>query len=69
MDRAGARGALDGLAAVNWAALGHAYGSAEDVPFLLRQVRSADPKVRKDALHELWFTIVHQGTRWRAHPL
>jgi hypothetical protein len=25
-----------------------------------------DPKVREDALHELCFTIVHQGTRyWR----
>jgi hypothetical protein len=57
---------LEGLEAVNWAALGHAYGSAEDVPQLLGQVRSADPKVRKDAVQELCSTIVHQGTRYSA---
>ncbi len=57
---------LEGLDAVNWAALGHAYGSAEDVPRLLRQVRSTDPKIREDGLHELCFTIVHQGTRYSA---
>jgi len=57
---------LEGLEAVNWAALTHGGGSAEDVPRLLRQVRSADPKVREDALHELCFTIVHQGTRYSA---
>jgi hypothetical protein len=52
---------LEGLEAVDWAALGHAYGSAEDVPWLLRQVRSADPKVRQDALDELFFTIAYQA--------
>ena len=57
---------VEGLNAVNWAALGHAYGSAEDVPGLLRQVRSTNPKLRDDALHELFFTIVHQGTRYSA---
>jgi hypothetical protein len=36
------------LEAVNWATLGHAFGSAEDVPWLLRQVRSTDPKVREE---------------------
>jgi hypothetical protein len=57
---------LEGLEAVSRAALGHAYGSAEDVPQLLRQGALRDPKVREDALHELCFTIVHQGTRyWR----
>jgi hypothetical protein len=57
---------LEGWEAVDWAALGHAYGSAEDVPWLLRQVRSTDPKVRQETLHELFFTIVHQGTRYSA---
>ena len=57
---------LEGLEAVNWAALRHAYGSAENVPWLLRQLRSADPKVRNDALSELYSTIVHQGTRYSA---
>jgi hypothetical protein len=63
----GAQGA-GGVEAVSRAALGHAYGSAEDVPQLLRQVRSATRKVREDALHELYFTIVHQGTRYRRPP-
>jgi hypothetical protein len=57
---------LEGLDGIDWAALGHAYGSAEDVPELLRQLRSSDPKVRNDALHELVSTIVHQGTRYSA---
>jgi hypothetical protein len=57
---------LEGLEAVNWAALGHAYGPAEDVPRLMRQVRSADPNVCEYALRELCFTIVHQGTRYSA---
>ena len=57
---------LEGLGRVDWAALEHAYGSAEDVPWLLRQLRSADPKVREETLHELFFTIIHQGTRYQA---
>jgi hypothetical protein len=32
----------------------------------LRRVRSADPKVCEGALHELCFTIVHQGSRYSA---
>ena len=40
-DRCWERRVLEGLEAVSRAALGHAYGSAEDVPQLLRQVRSA----------------------------
>jgi HEAT repeat protein len=55
---------LAGLEAVNWAALGHAYGSAEDVPEWLRALRSPDPEVRQWA-HEDW-NIVHQGTRYSA---
>jgi HEAT repeat protein len=64
MDRAGERGVLEGLEAVNWAALGHAYGSAEDVPEWLRALRSPAPEVRQWA-HEDW-NIVHQGTRYSA---
>lgn len=65
-DPAWERGVLEGLEAVNWATLGHAFGSAEDVPWLLRQVRSTDPRVREETLHELFSTIVHQGTRYSA---
>lgn len=57
---------LEGLEAVNWTALGHAGGSAEDMPWLLRQVRSADSKVREETLRELFSTIVHQGTWYSA---
>ena len=55
---------LEGLEAVNWAALGHAYGSAEDVPAWLGALRSPDPEVGQWA-HEDW-NIVHQGTRYSA---
>jgi hypothetical protein len=55
---------LEGLEAVNWAALGHAYGSAEDVPEWLRALRFPDPEVRQWA-HGDW-NIVHQGTRYSA---
>jgi hypothetical protein len=57
---------LEGLEAVDWATLEHAYGSAEAVPRLLRQLRSADTPTREDALDQLLFTIVHQGTRYSA---
>jgi hypothetical protein len=57
---------LEGLEAVNWAALGHAGGSAGDLPWLLHRMRSADPKVREETLRELFSTIVHQGTRYSA---
>jgi hypothetical protein len=57
---------LEGLEAVDWATLEHAYGSAEAVPRLLRQLRSADTPTREDALDQLLFTIGHQGTRYSA---
>ena len=54
------------MEAVSRAALGHAYGSAEVVPQSVAPGALRDPKVCEDALHELCFTIVHQGTRyWR----
>jgi hypothetical protein len=64
MDLGWERGGLEGLEAVNWAALGHAYGSAEDMPAWLGALRSPDPEVRQWA-HEEW-NIVHQGTRYSA---
>jgi hypothetical protein len=57
---------LEGLGAVDWATLRHAYGPAEDLPGLLRRLRSADRKVRKRALSALYATVVHQGTRYPA---
>ncbi|WDZ86163.1 HEAT repeat domain-containing protein [Micromonospora cathayae] len=57
---------LDHLDDIDWARLGHAYGSAADVPDQLRALRSPDEKVRKDALGALYANIFHQGTRYEA---
>lgn len=50
-----------------WAELGHAYGSASDIPALLRQLASL-PSSAEDA--EPWFTLwsalVHQGDVYSA---
>lgn len=51
---------------VPWARLHHAYDTAEDVPDLLRALRSPDPDVRQDAHYRLRGNIYHQGTRWEA---
>ncbi|MEV0661123.1 HEAT repeat domain-containing protein [Actinomadura luteofluorescens] len=57
---------LAGLDGVDWAALGHAYGSAEDVPGLLRALSSPDEEERDAALGDLFTNIFHQGTRYGA---
>ena len=51
---------------VDWSALTHAYGSAEDVPRNIAALRSDDEAVRYEALGELFSSIVHQGTRYPA---
>ncbi|KXK60814.1 hypothetical protein AWW66_16945 [Micromonospora rosaria] len=57
---------LDGLDTVDWPRLGHAYGSAGDVPDQIRALRSPDPEVRERALGALYSNIFHQGTRYEA---
>src|SRR5262249_40767817 len=57
---------LDGLDHVNWGRLTHAYGSAEKVPEMIRELRSPDASTRKDAIGGLVCTIFHQGSRYRA---
>ncbi len=57
---------LQGLDAVPWADLDHAYGSAADVPGLLRQLLDPDPKVRRKVIHTLYGNVFHQGTRYTA---
>ncbi|MFD7439872.1 hypothetical protein [Streptomyces sp. NPDC059909] len=47
---------------VDWAGLAHAYGSAEDVPELLRAMEDPDEDVRDEALDELVSSLCHQGT-------
>ena len=59
---------LQGLDDIPWADLEHAYGSAADVPGLLRQLLDPDPKVRSHALQHLYSNVFHQGTRYPATP-
>jgi len=52
---------FEGLNEIPWADLTRAYGSAEEVPMWLRQLTSADSKVRHIALNHLWGSICHQN--------
>lgn len=51
----------EGLDAVGWAALQHHYGSAEDVPGLLRRCAGPDREDADDAAFELLNHLFHQG--------
>lgn len=55
---------LDGLDAIDWESIEHAYGSATDVPPLLRAL--ADGRDLKKTTYELWGNVFHQGTRYEA---
>lgn len=59
---------LDGLDAIDWPALTHAYGPAGDVPGMLRHVAGGDPDARARAIWELWGSVWHQGTVYEATP-
>ncbi|MFD4553657.1 HEAT repeat domain-containing protein [Streptomyces sp. NPDC058469] len=50
-----------GIDEVGWASLRHAYGSAEDVPGLLRGLASTDPVERAGALDGMYGAVHHQG--------
>ncbi|MFI5689373.1 HEAT repeat domain-containing protein [Streptomyces sp. NPDC051636] len=50
-----------GIDEVDWASLRHAYGSAADVPALLRGLASADPAEREGALDGMYGSVHHQG--------
>ncbi|MFC5957870.1 hypothetical protein ACFP51_26400 [Streptomyces pratens] len=49
------------LEAVDWAGLEHNYGSAEDIPGLLRRCAGPDPKDAGKAAGELLNLLFHQG--------
>lgn len=57
---------LAGLDSVDWSQLSHAYGSADDVPQLLKDLQSTDPEVYKTAFTKCWSNIYHQGSRYSA---
>jgi HEAT repeat protein len=48
---------LSDLDNVDWSSLQHAYGSAEDVPALIRSLVSSDPEVRKQAIYDAFGSI------------
>lgn len=50
-----------GIDEVDWAALRHAHGSAEDVPGRLRSLASEDVCERQGALDGLYGTVHHEG--------
>src|SRR5579883_1568825 len=56
---------LDRLDEIPWKTLNHAYGSAADVPELLRALAGAGQR-QEDALYELHGNIWHQGTVYEA---
>ncbi|MFF2078432.1 HEAT repeat domain-containing protein [Kitasatospora sp. NPDC058162] len=59
--------ALAGLDAHPWASLAHAYGSAEDLPGLLRAfVEAGEDGDAEEARDELYSAILHQGTVYSA---
>src|SRR5690348_3356050 len=57
---------LEGLDAINWAKLTHAYGPAEDVPGLIRKLASRNARVREGAYRALYGNLWHQHTVYEA---
>ena len=58
--------ALIGLDSINWSRLSHAYGPADDVPILLRELQATDPEVYLTAYDAFLSNIYHQGSRYSA---
>ncbi len=57
---------LEDLDQIDWHTLTHAYGEADDVPVLLRDLASQDEETRRAALGTLYTNIYHQGTVYQA---
>ncbi|MBZ0307760.1 MAG: HEAT repeat domain-containing protein [Anaerolineae bacterium] len=53
---------LHGLDAIDWQNLKHNFGTAENLPDLLRQMLSDDSETRRQTFYELMDYICHQGT-------
>lgn len=49
----------------DWSSLSHAYGSADDIPDLLRQLNS-DPQA--NVWNQIWSRVCHQGTTYSVSP-
>lgn len=59
---------FEGLDKINWEELEHAYGSARDVPDLIRALAVDDDDIREKTLYTLYGNIWHQGTVYQATP-
>jgi hypothetical protein len=59
---------LENLYDIPWAKLEHAYGSAADVPELIKALATKDKELREAALWKLYGNIFHQGSRYEASP-
>ena len=59
---------LEKLDDVPWSKVKHAYGFANDVPQMIRDIANPDKKVRNRAYDGLYSNIFHQGTRYEATP-
>jgi HEAT repeat protein len=57
---------LQGLDDLAWDALEHAYGSADDVPHLIRAAASMKEETADQAIDELFGSVFHQGTVYSA---
>jgi hypothetical protein len=57
---------LDGLDEIDWVNLHHAYGSATDIPALLRALANPSAQERDNAIFELHGNLWHQGTVYEA---
>lgn len=60
---------LEGLDSIHWSRYYHAYGSADDIPGLVRAFTSPDSELRGRACYDLMNRLAHQGTRWEASHL
>ncbi|MCP2339923.1 hypothetical protein [Actinomadura rupiterrae] len=59
---------LPGLDDIDWPALTHAYGPANDIPGVLRDLASLDDEAVEEATDYLFGSIYHQGTLYSATP-
>jgi aminoglycoside phosphotransferase (APT) family kinase protein len=57
---------FEGLNAIPWVELSHAYGSAEEVPVWVRRLISPRRLDREQALNHLYGSICHQGSVYSA---
>jgi hypothetical protein len=60
---------LEGLDTVDWTKYGHAYGSAADVPAMIRGLFAHDPETRAKARFDLSSSIIHQGSVYTSTPI